>query len=599
MEEKTLLYEFIRNAREFPGNTIIKYKKEGDADYSDVSWSELEETVTAFACGLAAVGLESGDRLAILSANRYEWIITDLGTMMAGGADVPIYHTSTADQCAYILNDSGSEIVVVEDEEQLVKIVSRLEDLPKIKKIILIQGDTTPYDNVLPYSELLRLGRENLPNAGEGIVQKALAISPDTMSTIVYTSGTTGPPKGCMVSHGNTIYVLNSIDNLLQIDYGNSLSLMVLPLSHFYPRISGYYYNIYKNVPFAIAESIETLSSNMVETRPTYFTSVPRIFEKVYARILAAMKDAPAAKRLLFHTAVRIGRRRSRVLNSGKKMSPFIAFSFKLADLLVFKKIRDRLGGRLEFAVSAGAPLSADVGEFIHSIGVQVIEFYGLTETLGGTMTTFDECRYGTVGMAMPGFEVKIADDGEILIRGNNFMGYCNKPDLTRDMIRDGWCHTGDIGYFDEDGFLVINDRKKELIVTSGGKKISPQQIENLVKKIPLVSNAMVYGDNKNYLTAIITLDGEESQQFCERNNLHLQDGRELNRSEEIRDVIQKGIDAVNDTLAKFETIKNFTILPGDFSLEEGEITPTLKIKRKVITERYRQEIEAMYAGSG
>jgi long-chain acyl-CoA synthetase len=598
MEEKTLLQVFISNAREFPADTILKYKKEGGTEYSDVSWSELKDTVMDFACGLVAVGMEPGDRLAILSANRYEWIITDLGTIMAGGSDIPIYHTSTADQCAYILKDSGSEFVVVEDEEQLEKIISRLDTLPKIKKIILIHGDTSMNEKVLSYSELLRLGRENIPRIGEEILRSALSISPEIMATIVYTSGTTGPPKGCMVSHGNIVYVLNSIDNLLQIDTGNSLSLMVLPLSHFYPRISGYYYNIYKGVPFAIAESIDTLSRNMVETRPTYFTSVPRIFEKVYARILAAMEDAPIIKRKLFTTALQIGKKRSRVLNSGKKVSPLLAFSFMLVDLLVFKKIRNLLGGKLEFAVSAGAPLSADVGEFIHSIGIQVIEFYGLTETLGGTMTTFDKCRYGTVGMAMPGFDVKIADDGEILIRGNNFMGYCNKPGFTRDMIRDGWCYTGDIGYFDEDGFLVINDRKKELIVTSGGKKISPQQIENMLKKIPLVSNAMVYGDNKNYLTAIITLDREDTQQFCERNNIHLKNSIELNSSGEIRDVIQKGIDSVNDNLAKFETIKIFTILPGDFSQEEGEITPTLKIKRKVITERYRHEIEAMYASN-
>ena len=292
---------------------------------------------------------------------------------------------------------------------------------------------------------------------------------------------------------------------------------MILPISHFYPRVSGYYYNLFNNIPFAIAESLDTLAANMLEVHPTYFTSVPRIFEKVYARITASASAGSPVKRLLFRWAVSVGRRRSRLLNGHKPLPAALRLQFAVADALVFKKIRAALGGRLTFALSAGAPLSAEVGEFIHSVGIQVLEFYGLTETVGGTMTTFDACRYGTVGRSMPGFEVKIAPDGEILMRGNNFLGYHNRPDLTDQTIREGWCYTGDIGKWDEDGYLVITDRKKDLIITSGGKNISPANIENLLKQIPLVSMPMVYGDNKNYLTAIVTLDRAETEAFARR----------------------------------------------------------------------------------
>ncbi|TAL31041.1 MAG: long-chain fatty acid--CoA ligase [Spirochaetes bacterium] len=592
----TIIDIFLDNALAYPHTTILKFKKNKGADYSDVTWKELRETTMAFACGLAKLGMKTADRMAILSSNRYEWIIADLGCMMMGGADVPVYHTNTPDQCAYIIRDSGSKYVVVEDELQLAKVLSKGKGLG-LKKIILIHGKRPKQKNVISYSDLLEIGRKSFNALGGRIEKIARSIDPSKMATIVYTSGTTGPPKGCMVSHGNTVYVLKSIDDLIRIDPESNLSLMVLPLSHFYPRISGYYYNIFKNVPFAVAESIDTLAKNMMEVRPTYFTSVPRIFEKVHGRILNNVKQGSPLKRMIFSFAVTIGTMRSRGMNSKGHVSILLSLAFSLADLLVFKKIRDLLGGQLRFAVSAGAPLSAAVGEFIHSIGIQVIEFYGLTETLGGTMTTFEKCRYGTVGMPMPGFEVKIADDGEILIHGNNFLGYCNKPSLTKEILQGGWCYTGDIGYWDADGFLVINDRKKDLIVTSGGKKISPQNIENMLKKIPMVSNAMVYGDRKNYLTALITLDMADTKDYAKRHNIPGERFENLILSHDILRAVQKGIDRINENLAKYESIKKFIVLPREFLQEEGEITPTLKIKRKNITERFKNEISSMYGG--
>ncbi len=447
----------------------------------------------------------------------------------------------------------------------------------------------------MTFAELLEKGASGGAKLRAEVDRRTGAVKSDDPATIVYTSGTTGPPKGCTLSHSNAVFVLDSIKEIIHIDGRSNLSLMILPISHFYPRVSGYYYNIYSNIPFAIAESIDTLAMNMMETSPTYFTSVPRIFEKVYARITAAASGGSAVKRLLFRWAVSVGRRRSRLLNGHERVPALLRFRFAVADALVFKKIRALLGGRLTFALSAGAPLSAEVGEFIHSIGVQVLEFYGLTETVGGTMTTFEACRYGTVGRPMPGFEVKIAEDGEILIRGNNFLGYHNKAELTADTIRGGWCYTGDIGTWDVDGYLVITDRKKDLIITSGGKNISPANIENLLKQIRLVSLPMVYGNNKNYLTALITLDKNETEFFAQQHGIPYASFEELTGRPEIMEVIQKGVDATNRELAKFETIKKFIVLPREFSQEEGEITPTLKVKRKVITEKYRDLLASLY----
>ena len=315
-----------------------------------------------------------------------------------------------------------------------------------------------------------------------------------------------------MISHRNIASVLASIHELTKIDPKTNLSLMILPISHLYPRVSGYYYNIFMNIPFAIAESLDTLGKNMLEARPTYFTSVPRIFEKLHGRITAAAEKGSLLKRLIFNGAMKIARERSRKINAHQAPGIIFMLKFGIADRLVFRKIRDMLGGRIQFAVSAGAPLSADVGEFVQSLGIRVLEFYALTETITGTMTTFDESRFGTVGKPMPGCEVSLAEDGEILIRGNNFMGYYNRPDLTKEVIKDGWVYTGDIGRWDSEGFLIITDRKKDLIITSGGKNIAPQLIENMLKRIPLVSLPMVYGDQRNYLTALITLDQAEAE---------------------------------------------------------------------------------------
>jgi long-chain acyl-CoA synthetase len=591
---KTIVQSFVDNARAFPDDVIIKYKKEKRGPYVDLTWRELEAAVVSFASGLIGLGLAPGDRLAIQSFNRLEWIVTDLGAMLAGGVVVPIYHTNTPEQCAYILDDAGARFVVVEDRVQLAKIQARAEELKYLARIIVMEGDVPEGDGkTISYAKVLKQGAGR--DMSDEIERREAQVTLDAMATIVYTSGTTGPPKGCMISHRNIGSVLESIHELIRIDPKENLSLMVLPISHLYPRVSGYYYNIFMNIPFAIAESLETLGTNMLEARPTYFTSVPRIFEKVHARIVSSAEKGPRLRRSIFQWAVKIGRERSRAINARQTPGTMLALKFGLADRLVFRKIRDLLGGRIWFAVSAGAPLSAEVGEFIQSMGIRVLEFYALTETITGTMTTFEECRFGTVGKPMPGCEVKLAEDGEIIVRGNNFMGYYDRPELTAELIRDGWVYTGDVGRWDSDGFLIITDRKKDLIITSGGKNIAPQNIENMLKRIPLVSLPMVYGDKKNYLTALITLDRAETEALAKDRGWQYPTYEDLTRSPEIQALIGKGVDRVNQELARYETIKKFVILPREFTQEDGEITPTLKLKRKPISEKHRSLLDSLY----
>lgn len=585
---RTIVHVLLENARQYPDRIIIKHKSEKGGPFVDLTWSELHERVTALCAGLIDKGLKPGDRVALLSYNRLDWILADLAVLMAGGIDVPIYHTNTAEQCQYIIQDAGCKFVVAEDQTQCAKIAS-LDVTP-----IMIEAG----NGAERISSIMERGRRVRDRLAGDMADRLEQIQPDAMATIVYTSGTTGPPKGCMISHGNTTYVLESIDRLIQIDPDSNLSLLVLPLSHFYPRVSGYYYNLYKNVPLAMAESIDTLSQDMQAIRPTFFCSVPRILEKVHARIVAGAHQGSALQAKLFDWAVQKGRIRGQALLAGKTLSAGQTMAYKLADRLVLSRIRERLGGRLRFAVSAGAPLSAEVGEFVHSLGVQVLEFYGLTETLGGTMTTFEKCRYGTVGMAMPGFEVSLAEDGEILIRGNNFMGYFNRPDLTAEAVKeDGWCYTGDVGQWDDDGFLKITDRKKDLIITSGGKNISPQNLENILKTLPLIANAMVFGDRRKYLTALITLEPEDTENWARSRNIQYNNFAELSQNKELREYLTERIEEMNQGLARFETIKRFAVLERDFSQEHGEITPTLKVRRKVVTETYRHLLEAMYDG--
>lgn len=596
MAFRTILEALAANAKNTPQRTIIRHIAQGGGQYEDVTWAELYEAIQNLAAALIDQDLEPGDRVAILSYNRLEWIITDMAVMLAGGVSVALYHTNTAEQCAYIISDSGARFVFVEDDEQLAKLLDHWDGLPDLQAAVLYQDQPPASERaIFDFQAMMETGAEARPNLGPEMTQRLAAINRDTLATLVYTSGTTGPPKGCMISHANISGVLECIDDFLRVDPEAEQSLLILPVSHLYPRVTGYYYNLYKNIPLALAQSIDSAAKNMRQIQPTYFACVPRVFEKLYDRINNQVAQGPAIKRALFNWAARVGRRRSALILNHKPVSPALRVQHKIADALVFKKIRDQLGGRLRFAVSAGAPLSAEIGLFIHAIGVHVLEYYGLTECVGGTVTTFEHTRYGTVGKPMRGVEMKIAGDGEILLRGNIFLGYWNMPEKTAELIHDGWCHTGDVGHIDDEGYLVITDRKKDLIITAGGKNISPQNLENLLKRIPLVSVAMVHGDKRKYLTALLSLDQAETMEWAATQGLASGDFSQISRSPEVLRMIQDQMDGINANLAKFETIKKFAVLNRELSQEEGEITATLKVKRRVIERKFRGLLDSLY----
>ena len=473
MPFNTISAMFAEQARENANDVIIRYRPRPGGDYVDLRWGQLEEKVVHFATALVARGFLPGDRLAILAFNRLEWLIADLGTLMIGGVDVPIYHNNTPEQCEYILNDSKARFVVVENETQLAKIQACNSNLVRLEHIIVMEeAGPDNDDRIIPWTILMQSGTTKAAEFDVERQERMETVRPQDLATVVYTAGTTVPPKGCMITHQNILFALASIDKMQSFTRPTDTSLLVLPLAHFYPRILGYYFNLYKNIPLALAESFDTLARDLVVTSPTYFCSVPQILEKMYAQIKKTGQKGSKIKQKLFNWAISRGHDHYRRVNVAIFEPMVNRILFSIADHLVLRKIRAQFGGKLIFAVSAGAPLDAKTAEFIQSIGVKVIEFYGLAETLGGTMTTLNACRYGTVGTAMPGFEIKIVEDDQILIRGNHFRGYLNSPDLTRAIIQDGWCYTGDKGRW-QDGNLVVTNRKTDLVITSSGKHIS------------------------------------------------------------------------------------------------------------------------------
>jgi len=462
---------FSTNARRFHDEIILWHRPQTGARYAELTWGQLEEMVVCFASALLDMGFAPGDRLAILACNRLEWLVADLGTLMAGGADVPIDPTNTPSQCEYILNNSQARFIVVEDSDQLTRLTPCLPNIASLEKIILVEGSAPSEEApVVTWDAVMQTGVDKQSALSEARQQRMQQCDPLNLATIVYTSETSGPPKGCMVSHQNILFLLASIDALHNIASQTNLSLLALPLAHFYPRVFGYYYNLYKNIPLALAESHDTLTKDLRDTAPTFFCCAPAMLEKVYADICEAAEKGSWLKRSLFGWAVGIGRNHAKRVNV-QIFEPLLnRLLYRIADRLVFAKIRKRLGGRLAFAFSVGAPLAAGPGEFIRGLGVKVVVFYGRTETLGGTMTTRNATRSGTVGKAMPGFEVALAQNGEILIKGNNFMGYLNNPEQTEAVLREGWCYTGDKGRWQYDN-LVLSEYRNDPVVIPGNQK--------------------------------------------------------------------------------------------------------------------------------
>lgn len=566
------------------------------SDIDALSGKELFERVRDLALGLAALGVARGDRVAIMAESRPEWVLSDLATLSRGAVLVPIYPTLSAPQARYILEDCGAKAVIVSTPDQLEKIRSMQPQLPGLQTVVLMDG--TGSDGVLTFDELARRGHAQMVEAwgaGKDFRDAARQIAPDDLATIIYTSGTTGEPKGVMLTHASLVANMEAGAAALDVGQDDS-AVSFLPLSHAFERMVSYIY-LFCGVSIVFAESMETIGRDVAAVRPTLFTGVPRVYEKIHARIVEKARSGSAVKRRLFDWAAGVATRRGRALLTGTTPGPVLAAQVALADRLVFSKIRAGVGGRLRYLVSGSAPLPVPVAEFFFGVGLPIIEGYGLTETAPIlTVNPPSAPRAGTVGRAVRGVELRIAADGEILARGPNIMtGYYNKPDATAEVIRDGWLHTGDVGSLDAGGYLSITDRKKDLLVTSGGKKIAPQPLESALKQHPLVGEAIVLGDRRRYASALIVPDFSALESRLAELGRSPAPRPDLVKRPDVVSLYQEIVDSLNRDLAQYERIKRIGILPRELSMERGELTPTLKVKRKVIEEQWRDEIDALY----
>lgn len=560
------------------------------------SWQALSDRVRSIAHGLLALDVQVGDRIAILSDSRPEWVQCDIGILASGAITVPIYPSSTDEQTAYILNNSEACIVFTDSAAQFEKLMRIRGDTPALRHMILI--DHRPDDTdaaVVSLEQLIERGQT--ADAQAAVLESRLQqLAPQHEATYVYTSGTTGPPKGVVQTHGNHLFMVQSCTEIADISEGD-VNLLFLPLAHSFARLEAFL-GLYIGTTTAFAESIDALPRNMQEVRPMIMFSVPRVYEKIYARVMANGTSGSPLKQAIFRWAVDTGRQVSTLRQRQQPVPGLLRFRYNLAHKLVFHKLHRAVGGRLRYFISGGAPLAQEIAEFFHAAGMLILEGYGLTETCPAlTGNRHNQYKFGTVGKALPGVELKLAADGEILARGPNIApGYYKRPQETAAVfLEDGWFATGDIGELDSDGFLRITDRKKDLIVTAGGKNIAPQNIENLLKTDRYISQAMIYGDRKQYLSAVLTLDPDATTQYARLQGIAFDQPEELATHPRIHALLERRIVQLNQRLAAYETVKKFIIAPSDFTPESGELTPTLKIKRKVVTRKYQTQLDQLY----
>ncbi len=522
-----------------------------------------------------------------------------MAILSAGCVSVPIYPSYPPELIAYVANDSQARTLIVEDATQLAKALEVREKMPAVQHIVVIAGyePTEPPATVLTWETLRRLGRQHRQTSPRALAERIAAGRPDDVATIVYTSGTTGPPKGVVQTHANHLAALNGSGQASAVEEG-WVHLLFLPLAHAFARLESFL-GPWQGLTTAFAENLDKLSENLREVRPHFICSVPRVFEKVYAKILAGVEAGSPVKRRIFRWALGVGREVSRRQQQGRPVGGLLAVKHRLAHKLVFTKLHAALGGRLRWAISGGAPLSREIAEFFHAAGILILEGYGLTETC--PVLTFNRparFKFGSVGQALTGVELRIAADGEILARGANVAtgGYYKQPAATREVFdADGWFHTGDIGRLDEDGFLYITDRKKDIIVTAGGMNIAPQNVENLLKADPFISQVLVYGDRRPYPVALVTINPDELQKFARARGLGGGDAAALARHPAVIERVGRTVEEKNSQLQSYARIKRFAVVPADFSQDGGELTPTLKVKRRVVADKYQAVIEELY----
>jgi long-chain acyl-CoA synthetase len=574
---------------------MLMYKT--DKKYCPMSYGEFRRKVEMFSLGLASLGIKKNDTVAIISENRPEWIIADMAIVALGAVDVPIYPTLTAQQIQFICEDADVKIAIVSNQSQVNKVLKIRSAVRTLKRIIVMSDKVDVSDEHLTnFSNVLELGAEFEQRHPKYFADAIARVKQDDLLTIIYTSGTTGNPKGVMLSHRNLVSNMHAAADVIPIS-SDDVFLSFLPLCHTFERMGGYYTAMACGTMIAYAESPETVRDNILEIRPTIVTTVPRLFERIYNRLQKQMSGSSAFQQKVFYWAVDVGRKYAASKRSGF-IPPLLKIQHTLADRLVFQKMKERVGGRMRFFVSGGGPLPRELGEFFEAVGIVILEGYGLTEASPVlSVNRIDDYRFGSVGKPVPGVEIKIANDGEILAKGPNvMMGYYKNKKATDEVIdSDGWLHTGDIGVFDAHGMLMITDRKKHLFVSSGGKKIAPQPIENLFLQSKYIDQFVLIGDKRMFLSALIVPDFDAIQEYADKNNIAYSGIKDLAAHSDIYSLIEKDIQALQKNLANFERVRKFVLLEKQFSLEDGEITPTLKIKRNVVEQRYGHLIEEMY----
>jgi len=598
MEEKTINQVFENRAKKYGTRIAIEKKLKGK--WESASWEDYYKRAAYIGLALYDMGLKKGDRVSLLSENRLEWLYTDMGVLGAGGCIVPIYPTLIDEEVEYIVSHSDSKFMVVENNLQLQKGLYTAKRYPGLQKIIVVDmNGVSANPLIMSFAELLEKGK-NVYDANPGKFKElADSVTQDDLATIVYTSGTTGVPKGAMITHKNIMAVVMALHKIEpHYAYDTDQTVPFLPLSHVFERVAGHFYGMYVGITASYAESLDTILQDIQEKRPTVVLAVPRVLEKVYQRIISQVQEQSPFKQKVFYWGQKVGNKISTLREQKKKPGLLLKLKYKIAYTIIFKKLQNALGGRVRWMTASGAPTAREIILFFNSAGIMVIEGYGMTECCApATMSNIADYRIGTVGRPLPGVDIKIADDGEILIKGDNvFKGYWKMPEETKESFTpDGYFMSGDIGVFDDAGFLMITDRKKDLIITSGGKNVAPQKIENLIKSDPLFTQAIVIGDKRKYLTALVNISQEQAERVAKEKGIEFTSFNDLIENEKFHKIVEEHIETCNQKLARYETVKRVGIIRNEFTKETGELTATLKVKRKVVQEKYKPIIDSLY----
>jgi len=597
--ERTVNDVFRNRVKKYGDRVAIEKKLRGK--WQSATWNEYNERACATGLGLYSLGVRKGTMVALLSENRLEWLYADMGTLGIGGVVIPVYPTLVSEEIEYILNNSESKVIIPENKNQMKKVLEIANKCPHLEKIVVMDDADADKSNpkVMTFTELMELGRKKYAE-DPGLFDKLSAeVTPDDLATLVYTSGTTGLPKGAMITHGNIFWVVQSLDAIRpHFASDKDCTVPFLPLSHVFERIAGHFYGMYCGITASYAESIDTLLADFEEKRPTMILAVPRVCEKVYQKIMAQVQEQSAFKQKVFAWGQKVGNKISKRREMHKSIPFWLKLKYRIAYAMIFKKLQDKLGGRVTWMTASGAPMAEEIICFFNAAGITVIQGYGMTEsTAPATMQSLADYRIGTTGKPIPGQDIKIADDGEILLKGGNVIkGYWKLPVETKEAFtEDGYFMSGDIGMFDEEGNLLITDRKKDLIITSGGKNVAPQKIEGLFKSDPLFTQFIVIGEKKKYLAGLCNINLEEAERIAKQEGIPYGKALDLLDDKRFLAIVQKHVDERNTHLAKYEGIKQWRVVKSEFSQDGGELTPSLKVKRKVVHQKYKDLIDQMY----